>query len=294
VLKDWYGIRVKSPPTRSPEIATARASALLYPALAAPAVLLLCLTAVVRRQPQLLVAAPLLLGVSVIAGLLTRFGVDVLQPTRHNVVLGFLYWVTALVAAIAMALGVVIRLVPSWQRVMPANGVGYSFDAIVALLAPSCLVAALLLAGPISGNSATPVPLRPRQGPLNNGTILELMGLLLVLVIARAATREDARLGEDFSTLRARLPQLRQEAEEHPDHFRSQYRLGRALTALSSCVEALPPLRTAVDLDPSDGWAQNDLGITLGCLGRYGEAIEPFRASVRLMPKEPRPRFGLA
>ena len=278
---------------RQSSLATVRASTLLYPVLATPAVLLLLVTAAARRDLDSLVAAVVLLGAATLAGALTGVLTYILRPSERNVILAFATWAIVLAAPVAIALVATSVLGPRLPDISAWADTLHADEAALILL-PTGIVATLLLAVRITGNQTKPVVLRHRRGIFTDRTIVALMALVFVAVVAQVATKTDRFPPGEGDALRALLPQLEREAARHPNHFLSQYRLGNALTRLDECNAALPPLQRAVQLDSLDGWAENDLGHTLNCLRRYHESIVPFRTAVRVMPNESRPRYGLA
>ena len=261
--------------------------------LAAPVVLLLFATGLVRADRELLFAAAVLLVVSLAVGAMSGALAFVTAPLQSEVVLAVFGWAVTLGTPIAILYAVVMRLAPRWLA-LAALGETFNMSELLYIAIPSGILSTLLLAVPISRNDAKPVLLRHRHGIITDRTFFALAGLLFLGAIARQVTVPDRFADGDRDELRAQLPRLARDAAMYPSHFRSQYRYGNALLHLNECAQAVPVLQRAVALDPNDGWAENDLGFVLNCEHRYGEAIAPLRVSVVVMPNESRSRYNLA
>jgi tetratricopeptide (TPR) repeat protein len=272
--------------------ATVRASALFYPALAAPVVLLLFATGLWRADRELLFAAGVLLVASLAAGVMSAALAAVSEPLQGDVVLALLRWVATLALPIAIVSALTIWLAPKWPA-LAALGETFTLGSVLFVAIPSAILSMLLLTAPIRGDVAKPVVLRHRHGILSDRTVFALAGLVFVAALARKATVEDRFARGDEADVRAQLPRLANDAALYPNHFRTQYRYANALIHLREYGTALPVLQRAVALDPNDGWAENDLGFALNGQRRYAEALAPLRVSVLVMPNESRPRFNL-
>ena len=283
--------RLESHSIRS--FATVRASALFYPALAAPVVLLLFATGLLRAENELLFAAGVLFVASLAAGAMCGVLAAVTGPLQDDVVLALLRWAATLALPIVILSALAMRLAPKWPA-LAALGASFDSDKVLFVALPSAVLSTLLLCVPIRGDVAKPVLLRHRHGMLTDWTVYSLGALVFIGVLARRATMQDRFADGDHAALRAQLPGLAHDAAMYPTHFRSQYRYGNALLHLNECAQAVPVLQRAVALEPNDGWAENDLGFMLNCQRRYAEAIAPLRVSIVLMPDESKPRYNLA
>src|SRR4051812_10898772 len=132
-----------SSPNRSSS--AARASALLYPVLVAPAVLLFLVTALLQRDARFLTAGLELFGAGAIAGGLTGLLVFALQPAQGSPVDRFVGW--------AISLGVPLLATGSvfWRYVLaPRIGALATSDIVSLMVILPVAVSAILLTADIS------------------------------------------------------------------------------------------------------------------------------------------------
>lgn len=270
--------------------AAARTIALMFPVLAAPAVLLLVITAFVRGDMYLLRAAAVLGLASVGAGIGVAAFVRMLDMTSRTGGEGFVPWLLVVVAPVMLALELVSRYEPSWLRSSALQDALMSTDSVVLVLFATTAVAASLLAANVRRDGKEPAALHYRARLFTDRTIVA--GVALVMLAA--ATVRVSRWQPFVGVLDPELPLLRREASRYPDHFATQHRYGEALLRYRQCSFAVEPLRNAVTLRPRDPVAANQLADALACDNQVPQAVLAYRVAIRLDPENIRGRYGLA
>ena len=284
------------PLSRNPPPDAARLSAMLWPALIAPAALLLMVTAALRSDSGLVLDALELLGASIIAGFLTALFVHRFGLAKSSGFWAGISWLIALGVPGAMVWVGGSASAANWLRspMLQDAIVSVPQDIVTFALSFAIVLAAGLLGAGIGGDEKSPVVVRHRSAVIRERTLIPVFGLATLSLGMVRAIRQDRFAAGSGDELRAELPRLAREARRYPNHFRSQYLYGNGLSRAGDCAIAIAPLQRAIQLDASDGWALNDLAWSLSCTKRYSEAIVPYRASLRVMPNELRPRYGLA
>ena len=244
---------------------TARASALVYPALALPATLLLIISALATHDPGLLVAALALLLDSIVGGALTGLLVKALRPTEQNNLGAWLAWSASFCVPLAFIWNVGTGRESWWARSPALNDVGTPIDGWVFALVCTGLLVTLLLAADTRSRENTPSVVRHRR-VVSDWTAFAMAAVIGIAMLANLVTRQGLFARGTRAELREQLARLQREATRYPSHFRSQYRLGNAFARLEDCNNAIGPLQRALVLSPRDSFARNDLNWAVGCV----------------------------
>jgi len=285
---------MQQPPTiRASLAATARASALLYPALTLPAILLLVISALATHDSGLFIAALALLIASSVAGIFTGLLVRVLRPTQQSNVGAWLAWVVSLGSPLALVWSVGSGLETLWAKSPALNDVSMPIEGLVFALCLTGIVFGLFLAADTRGDEKAPVVVRHRR-VASNWTPYAFAAVVAIAVVANLLTRQGLFARGTGSELRARIPQLQREAARYPKHFRSQYRLGNAFARLDDCIAALGPLQRALAISPNDSFARNDASWAVSCTRVRRQGMGPYAAGTALASSTARTRYGNA
>ena len=224
---------------------------------------------------QLLCAAALILGMSVLAIVLLRH--------RPYLLIGWLWYLGTLVP--------VIGLLPLGAQSMSNR---YSYIPMIGIL--------VLLVWAVDD-----LPKRWRQRMVLIATVV---AFTMVMCVSR--TRAEIVYWKDGETLWSRaiavtgnnfmahyclantLPptkadkevvELQKSVALYPDFYEAQLVLGKLFLVNSHYSEAIGPLEKAIQLNPQNGWAYHDLGVTLYQLNRTSDAVPPLLKAVEKDPQ---------
>lgn len=272
----------------------ARLTATAYPALAAPAVLLLLVVAIVRNDHALLSAAVALFAGSALGGALAGLLVRELRPTEKDAPIAFFYWIVALAAPVWALVTIMRELSALWLRSSALADALLPLVDVALVLGSAIIALALLLTVGIGEKTDAPVVLRHRRRAFTDRTFFAVIAVVLIAELVGSVTSTDKIILADGAALGAQLPRLEREAWRYPNHFASQYRYGNALARLRDCSAAVAPLERAVALHAGDGLANLDLADALNCAHLYSQAITPAQTAMRLRPDDSRPYYSLA
>ena len=277
--------------TRVESKPAARLIAITFPALAAPAALLLVGTAFVRGDMDLLRAALVLMLASVTAGAGVGAFVSAFDMTSQTGAQGFLPWLLVLLGPVMFVLELASGYSPSWLRSVALQDAFAATGLVGFNLIVAPVLAATLLTADIRRNESAPVTLRHRAKLFTDRTFFAVAAVVMLSVLVVRETRVFAQL--EAKPGRA-LPVLTREAARYPDHFATQLRYGDALLRIAVCPDAIPPLRRAVALKANHPTARSELAYALLCAHKYEDAIVTYRTAIELDPSNIRARYGLA
>lgn len=272
----------------------ARMAALVLPALLAPAVVILAVTAMLRGDYNLLIAAAVGLAGAAVAGAGTGAVVFGLRLGQRAGFVASVSWALALGVPAAAIAAVLSYTASSWVRSAALRDALTVNDVWPMALAIAAVSSAILLGARIRGDREQPVVVRHRHRVYTEHTFFAAAAVVWVAIAALSSTRPPRFASSDPDELRTQLPLLEREAARYPNHFRSQYLFGNALTHTHECARAIDPLRRAVAIRPRDGWAENDLAFALSCSRHFAEARAPYEQAVKLLPDEELVQNGYA
>jgi tetratricopeptide (TPR) repeat protein/cbb3-type cytochrome oxidase subunit 3 len=224
---------------------------------------------------QLLCAAALILGMSIVAFLLRR--------QRPYLLVGWLWYLGTLVP--------VIGLIPLGAQSMSNR---YTYLPMIGI--------ALLLVWAVDDLSK----------PWRRRTVLMAAVVALILGVCISRTRGEIGYWKNGSTLWSRavavtknnflahyclglvlshtypdeaLAEYQKSVDAYPDYADAQRELGLLLSNGSHFSNAIVHLERAIQLDPQNSWTYHGLGITLFEMGRAGDAVPPLLKAVEIDPQ---------